>query len=56
MAQQLVERLKKKDKKHFVRSHLTPMIKKGTLKYLFPEDENSPNQAYICEKGDGDEC
>jgi ATP-dependent DNA helicase RecG len=53
-AQQLVEILKRKDKKHFVRSHLTPMVKEGTLKYLFPEDKDSPNQAYICEKGDGD--
>ena len=34
-AQQLVELLKRKDKKHFVRSHLTPMIKDGTLKYLY---------------------
>jgi ATP-dependent DNA helicase RecG len=54
-AQQLVDLLKRKDKKHFVRSHLTPMIKEGTLKYLFPEDEDSPNQAYTCEKGDVDE-
>jgi ATP-dependent DNA helicase RecG len=54
-AQQLVDLLKRKDKKHFVRSHLTPMIKEGTLKYLFPEDEDSPNQAYTCEKGDRDE-
>lgn len=53
-AQQLVDLLKRKDKKHFVRSHLTPMIKEGTLKYLFPEDEDSPNQAYTCEKGEGD--
>lgn len=45
-AQQLVKLLKRKDKKHFVRSHLTPMVKEGALKYLFPEDENSPNQAY----------
>jgi hypothetical protein len=22
------------------------MVKEGVLKYLFPEDENSPNQAY----------
>ncbi len=35
-AQQLVDLLKRKDKKHFVRSHLTPMVKEGTLKYLFP--------------------
>ena len=42
-AQRLVEILKRKDKKHFVRSHLTPMIKEGTLQYLFPEDEDSPN-------------
>jgi ATP-dependent DNA helicase RecG len=51
-SQQLVDILKRKDKKHFVRSHLTPMIKEGTLKYLFPEDEDSPNQAYIFEKKD----
>jgi hypothetical protein len=31
------------------------MVKEGTLKYLFPEDEDSPNQAYIGEKGDSDE-
>jgi hypothetical protein len=31
------------------------MVKEGTLKYLFPEDEDSPNQAYICENGNGDE-
>ena len=46
-AQQLVEILKRKDKKHFVRTHLTPMVKEGVLKYLFPDDEDSPNQAYI---------
>jgi ATP-dependent DNA helicase RecG len=45
-AQQLVKLLKRKDKKHFVRSHLTPMVKAETLKYLYPEDEDSPNQAY----------
>lgn len=45
-SQQLADLLKRKDKKHFVRSHLTPMIKEGILKYLFPEDEDSPNQAY----------
>lgn len=44
-AQQLVELLKRKDKKHFVRSHLTPMIKDGTLKYQYPEDEDSRSQA-----------
>jgi len=54
-ARQLVKLLKRKDKKHFVRSHLKPMVKEGMLKYLFPEDENSPNQAYICEKGGSDE-
>jgi len=51
-AQQLVDLLKRKDKKHFVRSHLTPMIKEETLKYLFPEDEDSPNQAYTSGKGE----
>lgn len=45
-AQQLVELLKKKDKKHLVRCYLTPMIKEGELKYLYPDDEDSPNQAY----------
>lgn len=54
-AQQLVDLLKRKDKKHFVRSHLTPMIKEGTLKYLFPEDEDSPNQAYTYEMGENNE-
>lgn len=51
-AQQLADLLKRKDKKHFVRSHLTPMIKERVLKYLFPEDEDSPNQAYTAKKGD----
>jgi ATP-dependent DNA helicase RecG len=54
-AQQLVKILKRKDKKHFVRSHLTPMVKEGALKYLFPEDENSPNQAYTLLKPIGDD-
>jgi hypothetical protein len=31
------------------------MIKEGMLKYLFPEDEDSPNQAYTYKKGEGDE-
>ncbi len=51
-AQQLMDLLKRRDKKHFVRSHLTPMIKEGTLKYLFPEDQDSPNQAYTRENKD----
>ena len=54
-AQQLIDLLKRKDKKHFVRSHLTPMIKEGTLKYLFPEDEDSPNQAYTYEMEENSE-
>jgi ATP-dependent DNA helicase RecG len=54
-AQQLASLLKRKDKKHFVRSYLTPMIKEGMLKYLFPEDEDSLNQAYTAEKGDRNE-
>ena len=49
-AQQLADLLQRKDKKHFVRSHLTPMIRKGELHYLFPEDEDSPNQAYVYDK------
>jgi ATP-dependent DNA helicase RecG len=46
-AQQLADILKKTDKKHLVRSHLTPMIEAGLLKYTYPEDIDSPNQAYI---------
>jgi predicted HTH transcriptional regulator len=45
-AQQLAEVLKRKDKKHLVRKHLTPMVRDGLLKYVIPEDEDSPNQAY----------
>jgi hypothetical protein len=46
-AQALTELLNKRDKKHFVRSHLTPMVKEGQLNYLYPEDEDSPDQAYV---------
>jgi hypothetical protein len=28
------------------------MVKEGALKYLFPEDEDSPNQAYTSERGE----
>ena len=46
-AQQLIVILKRKDKKHLVRKFLTPMIKEGLLRYLNPEDEDSPTQAYL---------
>lgn len=46
-SQQLTEILKRKDKKHLVRKHLTPMVKEGLLKYVYPEDVDSPTQAYM---------
>ncbi len=46
-AQQLAEVLNKKDKKHLVREYLTPLVKAGNLKYVYPERGNSPNQAYV---------
>ena len=45
-AQQLTELLKKTDKKHLVRSHLTPMIDLGILKYAYPGGKNFQDQAY----------
>lgn len=46
-AQQIAEFLNRKDKKHLVRQYLTPLVKDGLLKYVYPERGNSPNQAYI---------
>lgn len=46
-AQQLTDLLKRKDKKHLVRSYLTPMTKDGLLRYAYPELKDSQNQAYI---------
>ena len=46
-AQQILFLLGKKDRKHFVRTYLTPMIKDGTLEYLYPAKGNAPTQAYI---------
>jgi ATP-dependent DNA helicase RecG len=45
-AQQIAEFLDRKDKKHLVRQYLTPLVKDGLLKYVYPERGNSPNQAY----------
>ena len=45
-AHQIAELLKRKDKKHLVRSCLTPMIKSGELKYAHSEIKNFQNQAY----------
>lgn len=45
-AQQILFLFGKKDKKHFVRTYLTPMIKEGTLEYFYPGNENAPIQAY----------
>jgi hypothetical protein len=46
-AQQILFLLGKKDKKYFVRTHLTPMIKDGTLEYLYLAKGSIPAQAYI---------
>ncbi|MFA6915378.1 MAG: RNA-binding domain-containing protein [Parachlamydiales bacterium] len=46
-AQQIAEFLSRKDKKHLVRKYLTPLVKDGILKYVYPERGSSPNQAYI---------
>jgi ATP-dependent DNA helicase RecG len=48
-AQQIAEFLNRKDKKHLVRQYLTPLVKDGLLKYVYPERGNSPNQAYKAE-------
>ncbi len=45
-AQQIAELLERKDKKHLVRQYLTPLVKDGLLKYVYPVRGNSPNQAY----------
>jgi len=45
-AQELASYLDRKDKKHLVRQYLTPLVKDGLLKYVYPERGNSPNQAY----------
>ena len=49
-AQQIAELLNRKDKKHLVRQYLTPLVKDGLLKYVYPERGNSPNQAYKAQK------
>jgi len=46
-AQQMARFLNRKDKKHLVTQYLTPLVKEGLLKYVYPERENSPHQAYI---------
>ncbi len=45
-AQQLADLLNRKDKKYLVRQHLSPLVKKGALKHVYPERGTSPNQAY----------
>lgn len=46
-AQEIAKILNRKDKKHLVTQYLTPLVKEGILKYVYPEIGNSPNQAYI---------
>ena len=48
-AQEIAEYLNRKDKKHLVRQCLTPLVKDGFLKYVYPERGSSPNQAYIAQ-------
>lgn len=45
-AQEIEKFLNRKDKKYLVTQYLTPLIKDGKLKYIYPERGNSPNQAY----------
>ncbi len=45
-AQEIAKFLNRKDKKHLVTQYLTPLVKDGKLKYIYPERGNSPNQAY----------
>ena len=46
-AQEIAKFLNRKDKKYLVTQYLTPLVKNGKLKYLYPEKGNSPNQAYM---------
>lgn len=50
-AQEIADILERKDKKHLVRVHLTPMVEAGLLSYLYPEELESPRQAYIAVVG-----
>jgi len=45
-AQEIAKFLNRKDKKHLVTQYLTPLVKEGKLKYVYPQRGNSPNQAY----------
>lgn len=46
-AQQIAKILNRKDKKHLVDHHLTPMIKSGMLHYVYPAEQGLSTQAYI---------
>ena len=45
-AQDLTVILGRKDKKHLVRTYLTPMVNAGELKYVYPDEPDFPKQAY----------
>ncbi len=45
-AQEIAQVLNRKDKKHLVTQYLTPLVKSGKLKYVYPARGNLPNQAY----------
>ena len=45
-AQDLAIILDRKDKKHLVRTYLTPMVNAGELKYVYPNEPDFPKQAY----------
>ncbi|NGX43045.1 MAG: hypothetical protein K940chlam7_01336 [Chlamydiae bacterium] len=53
-AQQLAELLNRKDKKHLVRQYLSPLVKKGVLRHVYPERGTSPNQAYTTYQQEGE--
>ena len=48
-AQQILELLGRTDKRHLVRTFLTPLVKNGALRYIYPERGSSPNQAYTAQ-------
>jgi ATP-dependent DNA helicase RecG len=45
-ALQIAHFLSRKDKRYLVRQYLTPLVKDGQLKYVYPERGVSPKQAY----------
>ncbi len=50
-AQQIAQFLNR-DKRHLLKRYLTPLVKEGLLKYVYPEKGNSPKQAYTIQTPD----